>query len=496
MASTMNTDLNVHGVGGNLLATVQTQNITTINGLHGVIRKAIQLPLATTFSLIDDKGNVKVEDADETKEDTAYGATQGMQDDMLDDSDSNQFLNDIAKRGAVGFLEERRLLLLTQDAEAISFWNIHGRRLISFNSGPVKLIATSLNGNYVAAIPEDNARDVRIFNTSTDKSPHILRHDGDAHALEFSPTELLIATTEDIAHKANIHLWQVTTGELLMNFSSTKRCLDLMSFSSTGQMLASSILNADIMLLVIPFEVLTKSGMHTPKPSDFPITLSSFFTTREIGNESDALSRILFSPDDLWLLTRLHGNVMLWSVAEIRSGTKPTGRSFKSIYENSFSPDSSKFLTFESFYVVYIIGCETGTLINRLNFTRADNKHIATCLFTPDNQSVIMVSFDKSVYLWVLATGELITTPNNDLTCFLFASFVKATLFGGELWIASYEQYLGIGEPQICNPTRCKLITIHRIDIGLLSKGIHFKKINPKETRIKNDHTVQTVLFV
>jgi RNA polymerase sigma factor (sigma-70 family) len=225
-----------------------------------------------------------------------------------------------------------------------------------------------------------------------------LRHGGAIHVAAFSPDGLLLATGG--ADKV-VRLWEAATGKPIATLRGHTQDITSLVFSPDGKTLLSG--SGDF---ISRFRGDTK--------------LWDVATRRErltLSGRSDA-DTAAFAPDGRVVATASFGGVRLWDAAtgkEIRNweahpGVFPAGsggglpRGYW-IYSMAYSPDGNTLVTASDDKSVRFWDPQTGQELRRLP---GDFGEVYAVAFSSDGKLLATSSSDKTVRLWDPATGKLV----------------------------------------------------------------------------------------
>jgi WD40 repeat protein len=265
--------------------------------------------------------------------------------------------------------------------------------------GGIVGIAFSPDGEYLAT--SDTKGDIQIWDAQTlTKRANCQGHQHWTWAVDFSPDGQHIVSGSD---DGSVKLWDVATGECLRTYTGHTFSVNAVAFSPDGQIIASSAQDATIRLWR------TLPDKSSPEIQTL------------VGHNGRVWS-IAFSPDGLTLVSGGEDlTVRLWDVAtgecvaewEAHTGWvryvafSPDGRLIATAsYDRSIKiwdvSNQSKIPDFSQKSGIYVPTC--------LHTLTGHQQPISSIAFSPDGQQLVSSSFDKTIKLWDVQTGECLKT--------------------------------------------------------------------------------------
>ncbi len=242
--------------------------------------------------------------------------------------------------------------------KTIRLWDADTGRLrhtLSGHQDDVDIVVFSPDGTTVASGSQDNT--VRLWNAITGEHIKTLRgHWSYLISLAFSPDGTILASgSED----DSIRLWDVATGRYMGGLWEHEAGVETLAFSPDGNILASGSRDDTIIL----WDLTTRDAIHT------------------IREHEDDVWTVAFSPDGTKLASGGGDTVSLWDVA-----TAERLRTFRTPIDRPIPANAPEELTGD---------------------VPTDMPATATSIvFSPDGQVLVSGSYDATIRLWDVATGE------------------------------------------------------------------------------------------
>ena len=302
----------------------------------------------------------------------------------------------------------------------IRLWDVstgtHIRTILAqtrwYPPGSVDSVSFSPDGTTLAS---ESGGDIHLFDVSTGTHIRILTGDtNQVESLSFSPDGNAIATG-DI--DGVIFFWDVSTGKNIKTLSGHTDWVFSVAFSPDGNTLASGYRDNTIFLWDVSTgtHIRTLSGhTHWVESLSFSpdgTTLASgsrgetFLWDVSTGKNIRTISggySLSFSPDGTTLASGSSGDIRLWDVS--------TGKNIRTISGHTrssgeFSPDRNT-LAIASGVDIHLWEVSTSTHITLTGHT----DRVYRVLFSPDGTTLASVSWDGTIRLWDVSTGENIKT--------------------------------------------------------------------------------------
>ena len=291
--------------------------------------------------------------------------------------------------------------------------------------GVVRSVAFSPDGSRLLTGSFDGS--ARIWRVPQRESDGLsLTHDGPSQAANFSPDGLRLLTSDK---NDTVHLSSGVTGETLVTFPHSRRCLAV-AFSSDGSQVFAGGYDQQV----------TVWDAHRPERLGKPLLHPA------------AVHCFDLSQDDRFLLTGCRDHtVWLWDLAT----RTPVGEAIERpgrVYAVAFSPDGSRFATAGDDQIDQVYDTATkqpiGTSIRHQGM-------IQTVRFSPDGSMVLTGSYDRTARLWDAKTGRAIGEPlvhGGPVSAVAFSPDAKSLLTGtydgqARLWDATTG--IPLGPPQV-----------------------------------------------
>jgi len=158
-----------------------------------------------------------------------------------------------------------------------------------------------------------------------------------------------------------------------------------------------------------PIEQKALSGSYdgTMKLWDLPPLFSTVMTRESISTfqGEGGIFSVTFSPDGKKAVSGGYKEVKLWNIADESLITIFEGHS-DYVLAVAYSPDEQTILSGSADKTVKLWDIATGELI----YTFRHNDWIRSVAYSPDGQTAVSASDDKTMRLWNLSTGELVRT--------------------------------------------------------------------------------------
>ncbi len=223
----------------------------------------------------------------------------------------------------------------------------------------VDVVVFAPDGRTLASGSQDNT--VRLWDAITGEHIKTLRgHYSYLISLAFSPDGSILASgSED----DSIRLWNVSTGQYMGGLWEHEAGVETLAFSPDGTMIASGSRDDKIIL----WDLETRDVIHT------------------ISEHEDDVWAVAFSPDGKMLASGGGDTVSLWDVA-----TAEFLQTFRRPIDRVVPVDASEELT--------------GDVPTDLP------ANATSIVFSPDAKVLVSGSYDRTIRLWSIATGEQLRT--------------------------------------------------------------------------------------
>jgi serine/threonine protein kinase len=202
-------------------------------------------------------------------------------------------------------------------------------------------------------------------------------HTGTVRCLTFTPDGQRLITGSD---DQTIRVWNVDTGQQLLNLTGHTSTIKSLVVKSDGSMLVSG-------------------------SDDQTIKLWNLGSGQELGTlkgHTSYLNAVVISPDGRLLASAsADQTVRIWDLATKQELRLLTGHSS---YVNSivFSPDGKLLASASADRTIKLWAVETGELLHTL---QGHTSYVNAVVFTPDGQKLISASADQTIRVWNIAAG-------------------------------------------------------------------------------------------
>jgi len=236
-----------------------------------------------------------------------------------------------------------------------------------------------------------------------------------------------------------VHLGRVADGSLVRTLKGHTRCVNSVSFSPDGSLLASGSGDGTIKLWRVAdgLEVRTLTG-HTNRVWSVSFSpdgsllvsagsvaiklwrVSDGSLVRTLTGHTSVVRSVSFSPDGSLLASgSWDGTIKLWRVAdglEVRTFTGHTD----AVTSVSFSPDGRLLASGNNDKTIKLWRVSDGSLVRTLT---GHTKWVQSVSFSPDGSLLASGSGDETIKLWRVADGSLVRTLKGHTWCVNSVSF-------------------------------------------------------------------------
>lgn len=281
--------------------------------------------------------------------------------------------------GTVDVSPDGKTLASGSDDCTIKIWGLvttQELRTLLGHSNCVRSVAFSPDGKRLASGSDDKT--IKLWDWETGLEVFTLRHESAVTSIAFSRNGDLLASGSD---DKTIKLWNWKTGQEMCILSGHSGYVQSVAFSPNGQSLASG-------------------------EFDGKVKLWDCNTQKEILNleaHLGSVNSVTFSPDGQTLLSSgRDGKVKLWnlSTGELRQTLSVQGDSFfgNGVMCVAISPDGNMIASAsDENKNIKLWRFATGELIQTLS---GHSKGVTSVVFSPDSQTLISGSNDKTVRIW------------------------------------------------------------------------------------------------
>ncbi|MBD1890514.1 hypothetical protein [Coleofasciculus sp. FACHB-SPT9] len=327
------------------------------------------------------------------------------------------------------FNSDNKQIVITGENGFIRLWNLSGQKLVAFKvpqdaSGEVSL---SPDSKQIATAGQDGL--IRLWNLSGQKLAEFKGHDDIIFDISFSPDGKQIATA---SADNTARLWNLS-GERLAELKGHQAWVRKVAFSPDGKRIASGGDDGTARLWDLSGQQLAEFGGHEGTVWNVSfhsdgqqlVTLSETMRLWNLSGEhlsefkahQDNINEVSFSPDGKKIATAGDDGVArLWSLSG-RKLAELKGRGLGVILSISFSSDSKKIATGETFIAESIndqlahtpkgnvrLWDVSGRLLNEF---KAHQNLIHSISFSPDGKQIATAGGDGIVRLWDLSGQQL-----------------------------------------------------------------------------------------
>ena len=346
----------------------------------------------------------------------------------------------------VAFNHDGTMLASAGVFDAIRLWEVA-------NGTEIRTITAGRNGAFsVAFSPLTNTlasgghdKTVRVWDADTGIELHTLEgHTHHVSHVVFSPDGDVLASATGSHWDTTIRLWHADTGTELHTFTGHTGGISDLTFNPSGDILTSACADYSIRLWDVnsgtelrTFVDHTAYGDSLLYPdrkvqvsvnADYSIRLWDAETGTELSTligHTHRISSIAFSPDNTMIATgSWDGTFRLWNVQTGAQLHTFTVNAISGIDDIEFSPDGKQIAALHTFMnsSVHLFDVETGVRLqsftaftlpplSRIPPTYPINEHkesVNRIVFNPDGKSILTVSYDDTIRLWDVATGNFL----------------------------------------------------------------------------------------
>jgi|GEM_PF-1024351 len=217
---------------------------------------------------------------------------------------------------------------------------------------------------------------VTIWNIEAGETVHSFElEEGESiFSVAFSPDGKLIAAG---GSNNKIHIWSLETGELLKTLEQHTDSVSSVAFSPNGNLLASASMDKTVLL-------------WNPQMGE---------VVRKLEENTEPKTEIKFSPDGSLLATAGNGKtIRIWEVESGKLAQKLDGEA-ETVYGLAFSPDGKILASSGDNGKLLIWDVKTGKLLKTLE---GHSGTIYTLASRPDGKTIASAGDDKKVIIWGL----------------------------------------------------------------------------------------------
>ncbi|MDM8559021.1 RT0821/Lpp0805 family surface protein [Candidatus Parabeggiatoa sp. HSG14] len=282
----------------------------------------------------------------------------------------------------------------------------------------VRSVAFSPDGQTLATSSQDKT--ARLWQVSSGKLLHTLRHTSSVWSAAFSPNGQTLATTS--YHDNTARLWQVSSGKLLHTLEGHKDSVRSVAFSPDSQMLATSSEDKTARLWQVSSGKLlrTFTGVRNVafSPDSQTLATSSNDNTASLWQVSSGkllrifkghkyyVKNVAFSPDGQMLATVSNKTARLWQVSSGKLLHTLKGHK-DYVWSVAFSPDGLTLATASKDRTARLWQVSSGKLLHTL---KGHKDYVWSVAFSPDGLTLATASRDRTARLWQVSSGQLLRT--------------------------------------------------------------------------------------
>ncbi len=281
---------------------------------------------------------------------------------------------------SVAISPDGKIIASGSEDYTIKLWNLETKREIRTLSGHshfVRAVAFSPDGDMVISGSTDKT--IKLWNWKTGQEIGTLaNHSKPVTTVAISPDGETLASG---SHDKTIKLWSLKSRQEICTFSGHSNYIQSVAFSPDGQTLASG-------------------------GNDYNIKLWSLSTHKEILSLADSASvhSITISPDKQTLVSgNFSSEVKLWNLSTGKLRQTLSGHSYSffggyGVLSAAISPDGQILASgCDSDKTIKLWNLATGKLLQTLS---GHSKGVTSVVFSPDGQTLISGSYDKTVRVW------------------------------------------------------------------------------------------------
>ncbi|MFN6099353.1 MAG: protein kinase domain-containing protein, partial [Dolichospermum sp.] len=313
--------------------------------------------------------------------------------------------------------------------KTIKLWNVNTGNLLQTlkgHSSSVSSVAYSPDGQTLASGSEDKT--IKMWNVHTGNLLQTLEgNTKPVNSEAYSPDGQTVASGST---DKTINLWNVKTGKLLQTFNGHSNWVTSVAYSPDGQTLASGSWDKTIKIWQIPASI-NKAPIQQPPsqvsqpvistPPSQPVTIPAPQTTIPVKNTK--LIKLLIAAILGLIGTQIY-SYALYSVfpinpisiiANLSSGISLEktleGHSY-SVTSVAYSPDGQTLASGSYDNTIKLWNVKTGNLLQTLegHSEWVYSEWVTSVAYSPDGQTLASGSRDDTIKLWNVKTGKLLQT--------------------------------------------------------------------------------------
>jgi WD40 repeat protein len=325
---------------------------------------------------------------------------------------------------SVAYSPDGQTLASGSDDKTIKIWDVKTGNLLQTLSGysnSVLSVAYSPDGQALASGSYDNT--IKLWNVKTGKLRQTLTgHSSLVYSVAYSPDGQTLASGSD---DTTIKLWDVKTGNLLQTLPGHSSSVSSVAYSPDGQTLASGSGDKTIKIWQLVASI-SKAPVQQPqfqvsqlavsKPQSQLGTIPAPQTTIPVKNKKPG--KLLIAAILGFIGTQFYGCMRygvfpvnpISVIASLPSGIflerTLTGHS-DSVWSVAYSPDGQTLASGSWDKTIKLWNVKTGNLLQTLT---GHSDQVRSVAYSPDGQTLASGSSDKTIKLWNVRTGNLLQT--------------------------------------------------------------------------------------
>ena len=325
---------------------------------------------------------------------------------------------------SVGYSPDGQTLASGSSDWTIKLWNVKTgnlRQTLTGHSGSVDSVGYSPDGQTLASGSSDKT--IKLWDVKTGNLLQTLSgHSNWVNSVAYSPDSQTLATG---SNDTTIKLWDVKTGNLLQTLTGHSDTVDSVAYSPDGQTLASGSGDKTIKIWQLVASI-SKAPVQQPQsqvsqlavsnPQSQLGTIPAPQTTIPVKNTK--LRKLLIAAILGFIGTQFYG-CMRYGVFPVNPisiiANLPIGFFLETtlrghsdwVYSVVFSPDGQTLASGSYDTTIKLWDVKTGNLLQTLS---GHSNSVLSVAYSPDGQTLASGSMDKTIKLWDVKTGNLLQT--------------------------------------------------------------------------------------